>query len=107
MTAWKIASLAASYTSVQFNMHLSTTISAIPDLVVKNAEIMVETSHFDGRLFSVPTMEEVLNCLPWRCRGDAVRNSVGAFARMFSTKELHWKLKNEVLEMMKREERGV
>jgi tRNA(His) guanylyltransferase len=100
----KIVSLAASFTSVRFNMHLSSAVleTAVP--VVK--EGVLGTAYFDGRLFSVPTLEEALNCVLWRCRHDAVRNSVGAFARtMFSTKELHGKSTQVVLEMMK--EKGV
>jgi hypothetical protein len=44
-------------------MHLFTTISAIPDPVVENAEIVLRTSRFNRRLFSVPIIEEALNYL--------------------------------------------
>ena len=68
---------------------------------MKNGDKILGTAHFDGRLFTLPTVEEALNCVLWRCRFDAVRNSVGAFARtIFSTKELHGKSTREVLKMM-------
>ncbi|KAF4625646.1 hypothetical protein G7Y89_g12517 [Cudoniella acicularis] len=96
----KICSLAAAFTSVRFNMHLATAIAASPKPTVLKPEVL-GTAHFDGRLFTVPTEEEALNCVLWRCRGDAVRNSVNAFARtIFSTKELHGKSTKEVLQMM-------
>ena len=96
----KIVSLAASFTSVRFNMHLSSAVLKSPEPTVK--EGVLGMAYFDGRLFSVPSLEEALNCVLWRCRHDAVRNSVGAFARtMFNTKELHGKSTHEVLEMMK------
>jgi len=49
-------------------------------------------------------VEEALNCVLWRCKGDAVRNGVGAFARtLYSTRELHGRSTQEVLEMMEKE----
>jgi tRNA(His) guanylyltransferase len=101
----KIASLAAGYCSVRFNFHLSAVVAASPFPPVK--EGLVGTAYFDARLFTVPTVEETLNCVLWRCRGDAVRNSVGAFARtMYTTKDLHLKNTQQILEMM-RSEKGV
>jgi tRNA(His) guanylyltransferase len=100
----KIASLAAAYTSVRFNLHLNAAVAKCPEPAVKNGEKILGNAYFDGRLFTVPTVEEALNCVLWRCRGDAIRNSVGAFARtMFTTKELHLKNTSEVLDMMKNE----
>jgi tRNA(His) guanylyltransferase len=98
----KIASLAAGFTSARFNMHICAAVVATSDPRVK--EGILGTAYFDARLFTVPTAEEALNCVLWRCRGDAVRNSVGAFARtLFTTKELHLKSTEEVLKMMKTE----
>jgi tRNA(His) guanylyltransferase len=97
----KIGTLAAAYTSVKFNLHLGVAVAASPAPAVRNAESVLGSAYFDARLFTVPTLEEALNCILWRCRGDAVRNSVGAFARtLFSTKELHQRNTNEVLEMI-------
>ncbi|RSL90439.1 hypothetical protein CEP52_014577 [Fusarium oligoseptatum] len=83
----KIASLAAGRCSVHFYSHLVTALT-LP--------------HFDGRLFNVPCVEECLSNVIWRCRGDAIRNSVSGFARsLFSTEQLHGKNKDDMLEMVK------
>jgi tRNA(His) guanylyltransferase len=101
----KISSLAAGYTSVRFNLHLSAAVATTPDPPVK--EGILGTAYLDARLFTVPTVEEALNCVLWRCRGDAVRNSVGTFARtLYTTRELHLKNTQQILEMM-RVEKGV
>jgi tRNA(His) 5'-end guanylyltransferase len=98
----KVGSLAAAYTSVRFNAHLSAAVSESPEPAVRNAETVLGSAYFDARVFAVPSVEEALNCLLWRCRGDAVRNSVNAFARtLFSMRELHGKNCEEVLEMMR------
>src|SRR3569833_421379 len=84
----KIVSLAASYTTARFNLHLGKAVAAAPEPAVRNAEQTLGSAYFDGRIFVVPSLAEALNCVLWRCRGDAIRNSVSAFARsMFSTKE--------------------
>ncbi|KAF2494477.1 hypothetical protein BU16DRAFT_550439 [Lophium mytilinum] len=98
----KVGSLAAAYTSVRFNAHLSAAVAAMPDPAVRNVETVLGSAYFDARVFGVPSVEEAVNCLIWRCRGDAVRNSVNAFARtLFSTRQLHGKRCEEVLKMMK------
>jgi tRNA(His) guanylyltransferase len=104
----KLSSLAASYCSVRFNSHLTTFMAANPEPRVKPlAYDKLGTAHFDARLFPVPSIEETLNCLLWRCRGDAIRNSINAFARtLYSDKQLHKKTTMEVREMMEKE-RGV
>lgn len=101
----KLVSLAASYCSVRFNVHLSALLAETPEPKVKeSAYEKLGTAHFDGRFFCVPSVEETLNCLLWRCRGDAVRNSVNAFARtMYSTKQMHKKTTEELLDMMEKE----
>ncbi|KAF1977384.1 Thg1-domain-containing protein [Bimuria novae-zelandiae CBS 107.79] len=104
----KLSSLAASYCSVRFNAHLAACLAANPEPVVQEAGYdALGTAHFDARFFTVPSVEEALNCLLWRCRGDAMRNSVNAFARtLYSDKQLHKKNVGEVLEML-RKEKGV
>jgi tRNA(His) 5'-end guanylyltransferase len=104
----KLSSLSASYCSVSFNRHLSDRLQKQPEPKVKDsAYAKLGTAHFDARFFAVPSVEEALNCLLWRCRNDAVRNSVTAFARtMYSTKQMHGKRTSELIEMMK-EERGI
>ncbi|KAJ7928847.1 hypothetical protein B0H13DRAFT_2228821 [Mycena leptocephala] len=37
------------------------------------------TAHFDGRVFSVPNVAELLNNLIWRAKMDCRRNSISAF----------------------------
>jgi tRNA(His) guanylyltransferase len=76
-------------------------LNAHPKPPVKNAEKVLGTAYFDGRLFAVPSAQEALNCVMWRCRGDAIRNSVSTFARTFySSKQLHKKTTAEKLEMI-------
>lgn len=101
----KLSSLAASYCSVRFNAHLAAFLDANPEPKVKDSAFeRIGTAHFDARLYAVPSAEEALNCVLWRCRNDAVRNSVGAFARtMYSTKEMHGKTTQDLLEMMRNE----
>ncbi|KAF2642717.1 Thg1-domain-containing protein [Massarina eburnea CBS 473.64] len=101
----KLSSLAASYCSVRFNAHLAAFLAANPDPKVKPAAYnKLGTAHFDARFFTVPSIEEALNCLLWRCRGDAMRNAVNGFARtLYSDKQLHKKTVKEVLEMLEKE----
>jgi tRNA(His) 5'-end guanylyltransferase len=101
----KLSSLAASYCSVRFNAHLAAFLTANPEPQVKESGYnALGTAHFDARFFQVPSVEEALNCMLWRCRGDAVRNSVNAFARShYSDKQLHKKSVVEVLDMLRKE----
>lgn len=102
----KIATLAASLCSVHFHVHLLAALAEAPEPAVSNLASL-PLPHFDGRIFNVPNVEECVNNILWRCRGDAVRNSVSSFARsLFSTKELHGKNKDEMIEMAK-QEKGV
>lgn len=104
----KLSSLAASYCSVNFNKHLADCLGKQPEPKVKDSAYQkLGSAIFDARFFAVPSVEEALNNLLWRCRNDAIRNSVGAFARtMYSTKEMHGKRAVDLVEMMK-EEKGV
>lgn len=101
----KLSSLAASYCSVNFNKHLSLCLENQPHPPVKpSAYTALGTAYFDARFFAVPSLAEALNNLIWRCRNDAVRNAVSAFARtMYSTKQMHGKRTADLVEMMKRE----
>lgn len=101
--ATKIASLAAGFCSVHFYSHLLAALTEFPEPPVDGLDSL-PLPHFDGRIFNVPSVEECLNNIIWRCRGDAVRNSVSAFARsFFSTKELQGKNKDQMIEMVIRE----
>ncbi|KAI4954950.1 hypothetical protein J4E86_006261 [Alternaria arbusti] len=104
----KLCSLSASYCSVRFNKHLTDALKAMPEPEVKgDVEEVLGTAHFDARFFPVPDIAEALNNLIWRCRNDAVRNSVSAFARtMYSTKEMNGRKTRDLVSMML-EEKGV
>ncbi|KAF2830869.1 hypothetical protein CC86DRAFT_367514 [Ophiobolus disseminans] len=104
----KLSSLAASYCSVNFKKHLTECLEKQPEPKVKDSAYQkLGTAHFDARFFAVPSVEEALNNLLWRCRNDAIRNSVGAFARtMYTTEEMHGKRAADLVEMMKTD-RGV
>jgi tRNA(His) 5'-end guanylyltransferase len=104
----KLSSLSASYCSVRFNKHLVGVLNNMPEPEVKgDVEEVLGTAHFDARFFPVPSIAEALNNLIWRCRNDAVRNSVSAFARtMYSTKEMSGRKTQELINMML-EEKGV
>ncbi|KAF3048542.1 hypothetical protein E8E11_008630 [Didymella keratinophila] len=99
----KLSSLAASYCSVRFNAHLAAFLTACPEPKVKDSAFdKLGHAHFDARFFAVPTVQEAFNCILWRCRNDAVRNSVNAFARtLYSTNQMHGKTANELKDMMK------
>ncbi|VUC31557.1 unnamed protein product [Clonostachys rosea] len=102
--ATKIVTLAAGFCSVHFYSHLTAALAESPEPRLKRDIGSLSLPHFDGRIFNVPTVEECLNNVLWRCRGDAARNSVSAFARsFFSTRELHGKNQEEMIEMVERE----
>ncbi|CBX94334.1 hypothetical protein IAQ61_009958 [Plenodomus lingam] len=101
----KLAGLAASLCSVRFNHHLTAALHAQPNPVIKpSAYETLGTACFDARFFTVPSIEEAMNCILWRCRNDAVRNSVSAFARtMYTSEQMHGKRTGDLLEMMEKE----
>jgi tRNA(His) guanylyltransferase len=102
----KVSSLAAGLASVRFAYHLQAAIekhTELPKIKEKGIE-KLNSTHFDARVFTVPSVDEALNCLVWRCRGDAIRNAVSAFARRYYTsKQLARKRTGQVLEMLERE----
>lgn len=104
----KIASLASSYTTIQFNKHLNNLINELKiahhsfyddafkttkdevesSKYIKILENKINTAYFDARVFSVPDIYEVTNVFIWRGR-DCVKNSKSTFARAYvSHKEL-------------------
>ncbi|GME52257.1 hypothetical protein GTA08_BOTSDO08577 [Neofusicoccum parvum] len=109
--AMKIASLAAGFCSVHFQSNLVAALAETPEPAVKGFTLgnamgrySPPLPYFDGRIFNVPSPEECVNNILWRCRGDAIRNSVAAFARsLFSTTQLRGKHTDEMIEMAKRE----
>jgi tRNA(His) guanylyltransferase len=97
----KLGSLAASYTSIRFGFHLTSCLQTNPEPAVRGGEEVSGIAHFDARLFAVPSLAEALNCLIWRCRGDAVRNAVSAFARtLFEQGDMHGKSSEELKAMI-------
>lgn len=101
----KLSSLAASYCSVRFNAHLTAFLAKNPEPKVKDSAFeKLGHAHFDARFFAVPTVQEAFNCILWRCRNDAVRNSINAFARtLYSPHQMHRKTANELKDMIKTE----
>lgn len=101
----KLASLASSYCSVRFGSHLRSFLTANPEPTVADSAFEeIAFAHFDARLYAVPSVEEALNVLLWRCKVDAVRNAVTAFARtMYTTEEIHKKQNKQLISMMETE----
>ncbi|KAM0420970.1 hypothetical protein ACHAPT_011213 [Fusarium lateritium] len=105
----KIATLAASRCSVHFYSHLVAALRETPEPPVEEFSSLPfphfdnqTLPHFDGRIFNVPNVEGCLNNVIWRCRSDAIRNSISGFARShFSTEQLRGKNKDDMLEMVK------
>jgi tRNA(His) guanylyltransferase len=104
----KLCSLSASYCSVRFNKHLEDALQRMPEPpVTGNTDLVFGKAHFDARFFPVPSVQEALNNLIWRCRNDAVRNAVSSFARtLYTTREMHGKKTDELIELML-QEKGV
>ncbi|KAI2602336.1 glycoside hydrolase family 55 protein [Hypoxylon sp. NC1633] len=100
----KLVSLAASYCSVRFNAHLASALASSTGNGPNVGDVQLRMAHFDARFFAVPSGEEALNCLLWRCRGDAVRNSVNSLARtLFSQSQMQGKTSAELIEVMRQE----
>jgi len=89
-TCWgqKLVSLSASFCGVHFYNYLCTALKENPEPAVAGFTFAEDAAgkksvllpRFDACLFIVPSVEECLNNLLWRCRDDAVRNAVSNFA---------------------------
>jgi tRNA(His) guanylyltransferase len=105
----KISSVASGLASVRFYVNMMQQIEEHkdnPDIKpIKQYGIqLISHAHFDGRVYAVPDVEEAVNCLIWRCRGDAMRNAVNAFARIhFNKRQLLKKHTGEVRDMLMRQ----
>ncbi|KAI1214411.1 glycoside hydrolase family 55 protein [Annulohypoxylon truncatum] len=97
----KLVSLAASYCSVRFNMHLMNALSPLlPRLLGEDG--ILGSAHFEAQFFTVPTAEEATNYLHWRCAGRAMERSVNEFARTsFTQDQRQGKTAGELTEMMR------
>ena len=90
----KICSTVASKATVAFNKYLY---EYYPEYLEGN------WAEFDTRVFSVPTLNEAINCLIWRQR-DAIKNSISMLASAnFSDKVLHKLNGNQKQELLFKE----
>ncbi len=99
----KILSISASMATSQFNhlrviRKLSENINnEVKD--IKNIQPFI-LAHFDSRVFQVPNLTEVYNCLLWRQK-DAIRNSISSCAQaLYSAKQLNGMPKLVQLELI-------
>jgi len=91
----KITSVSASMATVAFNRFMilnemmdSALNSRDIDKLLADTSIM-QFAEFDSRVFQVPTIDELINCVLWR-QQDATRNSIASVAQsLYSPKELH------------------
>lgn len=102
----KICSISSSYATSKFNqlrmLRECTYQSQEYFVPVVNEEEIQEfkLANFDARVFQIPYIEEVINCLIWR-QQDATRNSISSVAQsLYSHKELHGKNSSQLQEMI-------
>lgn len=61
---------------------------------------VIKFANFDSRVFTIPELEEVINCLIWR-QQDATRNAIQMLGQThFSHKELHGKSTSDIQDML-------
>lgn len=98
----KIASLLSAYATARFGHHLRNIVAdpaygaavavrssgrvevlrdaASEKLLTTRLAEFIDEAHFDGRVFQVPNIQEVVNCVFWRNAYDCVRNVVSKVA---------------------------
>lgn len=87
----KISSVAASIATAAFNQYF---------VSVMGRRLEAPFALFDGRVFTIPDVTEVINYFIWR-QADATRNSIQMAAQsVYSQKELHGKSCNVLQEML-------
>lgn len=98
----KMASIAASIATANFNLKLSEALQR-DDSLSKKFKSKNGAAHlalFDARVFTIPEAIEVENYFIWR-QADAVRNSIQMAAQaLYSHKELHGKNGGDLQEMI-------
>lgn len=95
----KIVSVSASITTAAFNRELLK-YSMGSNVCYSTFIDSIKFALFDSRVFSVPSLAEVKNCLIWR-QEDATKNSISMVAQsLYSHKELHKKNSSEKQEMI-------
>jgi tRNA(His) guanylyltransferase len=111
-TAWfdgniqKMTSVSASMATAKFNqLRMARACNNSDEDYVQDVLSQYEINWFklamfDARVFTLPSKEEVMNCLIWRQR-DAIRNSVSMAAQStYSHNELHKKTSTDMLNML-------
>lgn len=98
----KVTSISASLATAKFN-ELRTAREACSELTESQGlsfdEYKPKLAFFDSRVFQIPEVEEVVNCLIWRQR-DAEKNSVAMLAQsLYSHNELFKKNGSDMQEM--------
>jgi len=100
----KLASLTASFAAITFYQSIMK--QPYDADVDKNllAHLNRTSPHFDSRVFNVPSDEELLNNMIWRCHYDCRRNSVFGLAQAhFSAKKLQGLNGKEMIALLKDE----
>jgi len=100
----KMASISASMATSKFN-HLRL-LRSLKDFLAESGLSGIldldkfKLAHFDSRVFTIPSLEEVINYFIWR-QQDASRNSVSSVAQsMYSHKELNGKTTGDMQELI-------
>merc|ERR1712137_287774 len=97
----KIATLAAGYCSVRFNVHLQAQPILETDPPLLKSKMLGGQAYFDARVFSMPNNNEVLNNILWRSNYDCQRNSVSLLAlSLFGHKSIEGLSKTQMKEKM-------
>ena len=93
----KIVSIMASYCSVRFAHHISR---------LTNSDIYDQI--FDARVVIINESYELANYFIWRSIRDCERNAVSAYAHVhFSNKELKYKWKDQMINMLERKDKSM
>lgn len=94
----KMASISASLATAKFNqLRIKRAYDKSSDTITPYTESTIAL--FDSRVFQIPELEEVVNCLIWRQR-DAEKNSTAMLAQsLYSHKELFKKNGSDMQEM--------
>ena len=103
----KMTSISASIATAEFNKQYLKHCLFMADVFDGNFKseeveklLSAKPAHFDSRVFTIPELEEVLNCLIWR-QQDATRNAIQMLGQAhFSHKELHQKSTSNIQDML-------
>jgi len=94
----KMASISASMATSKFNQ--LRTVRFLRNTMHTLYLEKFKMAHFDSRVFTIPSLEEVINYFIWR-QQDASRNSVSSVAQsLYSHKELNGKTTSDMQELI-------